>query len=143
MIKLFQKKLFTLNLDKLLHLRNKILTFMNEDFSRYRSKKCLLIPADPTCPFRPELFQWFVFSMLIMSFIFRLKVRHEAVMRRTLERSQRTRPKPVRWSWGGALSTNTPSTPAGTYTHHTLTHMTCTDPHPSPTVIRVSWTRVV
>ncbi|XP_034999861.2 ensconsin isoform X8 [Hippoglossus stenolepis] len=41
------------------------------------------------------------------------RVRHEAVMRRTLERSQRTRPKPIRWSWGGALSTNTPSTPAG------------------------------
>ncbi|XP_034999863.2 ensconsin isoform X11 [Hippoglossus stenolepis] len=40
------------------------------------------------------------------------RVRHEAVMRRTLERSQRTRPKPIRWSWGGALSTNTPSTPA-------------------------------
>ncbi|XP_060947739.1 ensconsin isoform X4 [Limanda limanda] len=39
-------------------------------------------------------------------------VRNEAVMRRTLERSQRTKPKPTRWSWGGALSTNTPSTPA-------------------------------
>ncbi|XP_062267127.1 ensconsin isoform X4 [Platichthys flesus] len=38
--------------------------------------------------------------------------RNEAVMRRTLERSQRTRPKPTRWSWGGALSTNSPSTPA-------------------------------
>uniref|UniRef100_A0A4W6EDF8 Ensconsin n=1 Tax=Lates calcarifer TaxID=8187 RepID=A0A4W6EDF8_LATCA len=34
-------------------------------------------------------------------------------MRRTLERSQRTRQKPNRWSWGGALNTNTPSTPAG------------------------------
>ncbi|XP_041814485.1 ensconsin isoform X1 [Chelmon rostratus] len=41
------------------------------------------------------------------------KARHEAVMRRTLERSQRTRQKPNRWSWGGALHTNTPSTPAG------------------------------
>ncbi|GAA6229238.1 ensconsin isoform X5 [Lates japonicus] len=41
------------------------------------------------------------------------RVRHEAVMRRTLERSQRTRQKPNRWSWGGALNTNTPSTPAG------------------------------
>ncbi|XP_030261002.1 ensconsin isoform X10 [Sparus aurata] len=40
------------------------------------------------------------------------KARHEAVMRRTLERSQRTRQKPNRWSWGGALNTNTPSTPA-------------------------------
>ncbi|XP_035507941.1 ensconsin-like [Morone saxatilis] len=41
------------------------------------------------------------------------KARHEAVIRRTLERSQRTRQKPNRWSWGGALHTNTPSTPAG------------------------------
>nr|XP_040016548.1 ensconsin isoform X4 [Gasterosteus aculeatus aculeatus] len=41
------------------------------------------------------------------------QTRHEAVIRRTLERSQRTRPKPVRWSWGGALQTNTPSAPAG------------------------------
>ncbi|XP_069370734.1 ensconsin isoform X3 [Paralichthys olivaceus] len=41
------------------------------------------------------------------------RVRHEAVMRRTLERSQRTRQKPNRWSWGAALNTNTPSTPAG------------------------------
>ncbi|XP_070781779.1 ensconsin isoform X2 [Enoplosus armatus] len=40
------------------------------------------------------------------------KARHEAVIRRTLERSQRTRQKPNRWSWGGALQTNTPSTPA-------------------------------
>ncbi|XP_036941800.1 ensconsin isoform X6 [Acanthopagrus latus] len=40
------------------------------------------------------------------------KARHEAVIRRTLERSQRTRQKPNRWSWGGALHTNTPSTPA-------------------------------
>ncbi|KAK7906839.1 hypothetical protein WMY93_015451 [Mugilogobius chulae] len=38
------------------------------------------------------------------------KARHEAVMRRTLERSQRARPKANRWSWGGALNTNTPST---------------------------------
>ncbi|XP_034756716.1 ensconsin isoform X9 [Etheostoma cragini] len=38
------------------------------------------------------------------------KVRHQMVMRRTLERSQKTRQKPVRWSWGGALHTNTPST---------------------------------
>ncbi|KAM4633736.1 uncharacterized protein map7b [Polymixia lowei] len=41
------------------------------------------------------------------------KVRHEAVIRRTLERSQRAKLKPNRWSWGGALQTNTPSTPAG------------------------------
>ncbi|KAL7388200.1 hypothetical protein ABVT39_008741 [Epinephelus coioides] len=41
------------------------------------------------------------------------KARHEAVMRRTMERSQRVRQKPNRWSWGGVLHTNTPSTPAG------------------------------
>uniref|UniRef100_A0A665V827 Microtubule-associated protein 7a n=1 Tax=Echeneis naucrates TaxID=173247 RepID=A0A665V827_ECHNA len=40
------------------------------------------------------------------------RIRHEAVMHRTLERSQRARQKPNRWSWGGALHTNTPSTPA-------------------------------
>ncbi|XP_035851245.1 ensconsin isoform X9 [Sander lucioperca] len=38
------------------------------------------------------------------------QVRHEAVIRRTLERSQKTRQKPNRWSWGGVLHTNTPST---------------------------------
>ncbi len=42
-------------------------------------------------------------------------------MRRTLERSQKARQKPNRWSWGGALNTNAPSTPAGTFTHHTPT----------------------
>ncbi|KAI1897671.1 hypothetical protein AGOR_G00085660 [Albula goreensis] len=31
------------------------------------------------------------------------KMRHEAVMRRTLERSQRAKQKPNRWSWGGAM----------------------------------------
>uniref|UniRef100_A0A1A8RUQ8 Microtubule-associated protein 7 n=1 Tax=Nothobranchius rachovii TaxID=451742 RepID=A0A1A8RUQ8_9TELE len=41
------------------------------------------------------------------------RVRHEAVIRRTLEKSQKTKPKPNRWSWGGALHTNTPSTTAG------------------------------
>ncbi|CAL1586317.1 unnamed protein product [Knipowitschia caucasica] len=41
------------------------------------------------------------------------KARHEAVMRRTVERSQRARPKANRWSWGGALTTNTPSTAPG------------------------------
>lgn len=45
-----------------------------------------------------------------------LKVRHEAVMRRTVERSQRTRQKTNRWSWGGALNANTPSAPTGTLT---------------------------
>ncbi|XP_070705452.1 ensconsin isoform X3 [Pempheris klunzingeri] len=40
------------------------------------------------------------------------KARHEAVILRTLERSQRTRQKTNRWSWGGALHSNTPSTPA-------------------------------
>ncbi|XP_067338713.1 ensconsin isoform X7 [Channa argus] len=42
------------------------------------------------------------------------KARHEAVMHRTFEKSQKTRQKPNRWSWGGALHTNTPSTPADT-----------------------------
>ncbi|XP_063758004.1 ensconsin isoform X3 [Eleginops maclovinus] len=41
------------------------------------------------------------------------KTRHEAVMRRTLERSQRARQKPNRWSWGGPLHTNNPTTPTG------------------------------
>ncbi|XP_061785667.2 ensconsin isoform X7 [Nerophis lumbriciformis] len=39
------------------------------------------------------------------------KVRHEAVMRRTMERGQLTRPKTNRWSWGGALHPNRPDTP--------------------------------
>lgn len=39
------------------------------------------------------------------------KARHEAVMRRTVERSQRAKHKPNRWSWGGALPGNTPTTP--------------------------------
>nr|XP_057912678.1 ensconsin isoform X3 [Doryrhamphus excisus] len=41
------------------------------------------------------------------------KVRHEAVMRRTMERSQVTRPKTNRWSWGGTLPPNSPGTPTG------------------------------
>ncbi|XP_034555504.1 ensconsin isoform X2 [Notolabrus celidotus] len=40
------------------------------------------------------------------------KARHEAVIRRTLERSQRTRQKSNRWSWGGVIHPNTTSTPA-------------------------------
>uniref|UniRef100_A0A8K9UYY7 Ensconsin-like n=1 Tax=Oncorhynchus mykiss TaxID=8022 RepID=A0A8K9UYY7_ONCMY len=39
------------------------------------------------------------------------KARHEAVMRRTVERSQRAKHTPNRWSWGGALPGNTPTTP--------------------------------
>ncbi|MEQ2285989.1 hypothetical protein AMECASPLE_037591, partial [Ameca splendens] len=39
--------------------------------------------------------------------------RHEAVIRRTLERGQKTRPKQNRWSWGGALHANTLSIPSG------------------------------
>ncbi|XP_062406586.1 ensconsin [Sardina pilchardus] len=35
------------------------------------------------------------------------KVRYEAVMRRTLERSQRAKQKTNRWSWGGSLTTST------------------------------------
>ncbi|XP_069579678.1 ensconsin isoform X2 [Brachyistius frenatus] len=41
------------------------------------------------------------------------KARHEAVIRRTLDRSHKTRQKPNRWSWGGVHHTNIPSTPAG------------------------------
>ncbi|XP_042177256.1 ensconsin isoform X2 [Oncorhynchus tshawytscha] len=41
------------------------------------------------------------------------KARHEAVMRRTVERSQRAKHTPNRWSWGGALPGNTPTTPGG------------------------------
>ncbi|XP_061756686.1 LOW QUALITY PROTEIN: ensconsin-like [Nerophis ophidion] len=39
------------------------------------------------------------------------KLRHEAVMRRTMERGQLTRPKTNRWSWSGALHPNRPDTP--------------------------------
>uniref|UniRef100_A0A9J7X7H1 Microtubule-associated protein 7b n=1 Tax=Cyprinus carpio carpio TaxID=630221 RepID=A0A9J7X7H1_CYPCA len=35
------------------------------------------------------------------------KVRYEAVIRRTMERSQRVRPKSNRWSWGGTLPAST------------------------------------
>ncbi|XP_056097206.1 ensconsin isoform X9 [Rhinichthys klamathensis goyatoka] len=35
------------------------------------------------------------------------KARYEAVIRRTMERGQRARPKPNRWSWGGTLSAST------------------------------------
>ncbi|XP_038655361.1 ensconsin-like isoform X1 [Scyliorhinus canicula] len=35
------------------------------------------------------------------------KERHEAVVRRTIERSQRIKQKSNRWSWGGALQSNT------------------------------------
>ncbi|XP_042188888.1 ensconsin isoform X11 [Callorhinchus milii] len=35
------------------------------------------------------------------------KERHEAVVRRTIERSQRAKQKQNRWSWGGALQRNT------------------------------------
>uniref|UniRef100_A0A668TER4 Ensconsin n=1 Tax=Oreochromis aureus TaxID=47969 RepID=A0A668TER4_OREAU len=38
--------------------------------------------------------------------------RHEAVIRRTMEKGQKTRQKPNRWSWGGTLQTNTPCTTA-------------------------------
>lgn len=43
-----------------------------------------------------------------------MKVRHEAVMRRTMERGQASRPKHNRWSWGGPLHPNSPVTPTGT-----------------------------
>lgn len=58
-------------------------------------------------------------SLMIFSLLsYSLKARHEAVMRRTLDRSQKTKQKPNRWSWGGALHTNTPNIPAGTWTHY-------------------------
>ncbi|XP_051908935.1 ensconsin isoform X3 [Hippocampus zosterae] len=41
------------------------------------------------------------------------KVRHEAVMRRTMERAQASRPKHNRWSWGGPLHPTSPITPTG------------------------------
>uniref|UniRef100_A0A3P9CEL2 Microtubule associated protein 7 n=1 Tax=Maylandia zebra TaxID=106582 RepID=A0A3P9CEL2_9CICH len=41
------------------------------------------------------------------------RARHEAVIRRTMEKSQKTRQKANRWSWGGTLQTNTPCTTAG------------------------------
>uniref|UniRef100_A0A669DN66 Ensconsin-like n=1 Tax=Oreochromis niloticus TaxID=8128 RepID=A0A669DN66_ORENI len=41
------------------------------------------------------------------------RARHEAVIRRTMEKGQKTRQKPNRWSWGGTLQTNTPCTTAG------------------------------
>uniref|UniRef100_A0A8C1L0X8 Ensconsin-like n=1 Tax=Cyprinus carpio TaxID=7962 RepID=A0A8C1L0X8_CYPCA len=50
------------------------------------------------------------------------KVRYEAVIRRTMERSQRVRPKSNRWSWGGTLPAST-SHNSGKHTH-THTH-TC------------------
>uniref|UniRef100_A0A669EDS4 Ensconsin-like n=1 Tax=Oreochromis niloticus TaxID=8128 RepID=A0A669EDS4_ORENI len=40
------------------------------------------------------------------------RARHEAVIRRTMEKGQKTRQKPNRWSWGGTLQTNTPCTTA-------------------------------
>ncbi|XP_046725750.1 ensconsin isoform X10 [Silurus meridionalis] len=35
------------------------------------------------------------------------KARYEAVVRRTLEKSRRVKPKPNRWSWGGTLTSST------------------------------------
>ncbi|XP_072558689.1 ensconsin isoform X19 [Paramormyrops kingsleyae] len=40
------------------------------------------------------------------------KARHEAVIQRTLERSQKAKPKPNRWSWGGTLRGTTSHTSA-------------------------------
>lgn len=36
-----------------------------------------------------------------------IQARYEAVMRKTMEKSQRARPKSIRWSWGGPLTTST------------------------------------
>ncbi|XP_036066544.1 ensconsin isoform X2 [Oryzias melastigma] len=38
------------------------------------------------------------------------RVRHEAVIRRTMDKGQKTRPKSNRWSWGGAMHPNTTNT---------------------------------
>ncbi|XP_041108406.1 ensconsin isoform X3 [Polyodon spathula] len=38
------------------------------------------------------------------------KERHEAVVRRTIERSQKAKQKPSRWSWGGAMHSSTINT---------------------------------
>ncbi|RVE56023.1 hypothetical protein OJAV_G00231990 [Oryzias javanicus] len=38
------------------------------------------------------------------------RVRHEAVMRRTMDKGQKARPKNNRWSWGGAMHPNTTNT---------------------------------
>ncbi|XP_078799169.1 ensconsin isoform X25 [Oryzias latipes] len=38
------------------------------------------------------------------------RVRHEAVIRRTIDKGQKTRPKNNRWSWGGAVHTNATNT---------------------------------
>ncbi|XP_033874650.3 ensconsin isoform X3 [Acipenser ruthenus] len=38
------------------------------------------------------------------------KERHEAVVRRTIERSQKAKQKPNRWSWGGAMHSSTVNT---------------------------------
>ncbi|XP_041108416.1 ensconsin isoform X12 [Polyodon spathula] len=40
------------------------------------------------------------------------KERHEAVVRRTIERSQKAKQKPSRWSWGGAMHSSTINTSA-------------------------------
>ena len=50
------------------------------------------------------------------------KARHEAVMRRTLDRSQRAKQKPNRWSWGGPLQPSFPSAAAGTFTLSSRVH---------------------
>ncbi|XP_028808994.1 ensconsin isoform X3 [Denticeps clupeoides] len=42
------------------------------------------------------------------------KAHYEAVIRRTMERSQRAKQKPNRWSWGGSLTTST-SNPTGLF----------------------------
>ncbi|XP_023808724.1 ensconsin isoform X8 [Oryzias latipes] len=41
------------------------------------------------------------------------RVRHEAVIRRTIDKGQKTRPKNNRWSWGGAVHTNATNTTTG------------------------------
>lgn len=43
-------------------------------------------------------------------------------MRRTLDRSQRAKQKPNRWSWGGSLQPSTPSAAAGNFTFSSRVH---------------------
>ncbi|XP_013874370.1 ensconsin isoform X7 [Austrofundulus limnaeus] len=62
------------------------------------------------------------------------RVRHEAVIRRTLGKGQKTKPKQNRWSWGGALHTNTPSTAADA-NRRSVSTMNLTK-HPDPIITK-------
>lgn len=45
-------------------------------------------------------------AKILIFYLITLKERHEAVVRRTIERSQKPKQKQNRWSWGGTLHTN-------------------------------------